>query len=196
MLVGDPRQVTYLTHHESRYKKYTGGKLLDFLRAELPKRIQYEVDDTTLNASHRNSAAICVASSKLYPALQATIACECEKCRSPVLEGAGLFIVRKHNHAEYMQRFQPMQLRSNSATKGVDPLLQVLNFGESKGLGFDRVIIYPTDNMVRWMKNNARDLKDQTRAKFYVALTRARHSVAIVHDFKDNEIMDGFTVYE
>jgi hypothetical protein len=31
LMVGDPRQVTYLTHHERRYQKYADGGIVDFL---------------------------------------------------------------------------------------------------------------------------------------------------------------------
>ncbi|MBB4278457.1 hypothetical protein GGE12_006268 [Rhizobium mongolense] len=30
--------------------------------------------------------------------------------------------------------------------------MQALTFGRSKGLGFDRVVIYPTRDMVSWLK--------------------------------------------
>jgi DNA helicase-2/ATP-dependent DNA helicase PcrA len=36
LMVGDPRQVTYLTHHEQKYGKYADGGIADFLRT-LPK---------------------------------------------------------------------------------------------------------------------------------------------------------------
>lgn len=195
MLVGDPRQVTYLTHNERQHFRYAGGLLLDFLKAKLPKGISYEIDETTLVASHRNSAAICSASSKLYPQLKPTVACTCKECRETERKGAGLFIVRERDLDSYMRAVQPMQLRYSSGTRKVDPLFPCLNFGESKGRGFDHVMIFPTDDMVSWMKNNAHELKDQTRAKLYVAFTRARHSVAVAYDFEDGEIMDGFSVY-
>ena len=30
MMVGDPRQVTYHTHNEAKYKKYLDGKIQEF----------------------------------------------------------------------------------------------------------------------------------------------------------------------
>lgn len=38
MLVGDPRQVTYLTHLEARHEKYRNGGIENFIREKLPKR--------------------------------------------------------------------------------------------------------------------------------------------------------------
>ena len=140
--------------------------------------------------------AICAASSKLFPALQPAEPCSCPECRSANPAGAGLFVVPKRALSKYLAEFQPVQLRYNAATKGVDPEFSVLNFGEAKGLGFDRVLIYPTQDMVNWLENNTHELKDQTRAKFYVALTRARHSVGIVSDSKEDGLIEGFSVYK
>ena len=70
-----------------------------------------------------------------------------------------------------------------------------MNFGLSKGLGFDNALIYPTGDMVKWMKNNEQVLADKTRAQLYVALTRARHSVAILYDVKNTESVPGFSIY-
>ena len=46
LLVGDPRQVTYLTHHESKYSKYKYGKITNFIEKELGKKLKCEIDDT------------------------------------------------------------------------------------------------------------------------------------------------------
>lgn len=36
-MVGDPRQVTYHTHNEAKYKKYADGKMEEFIRSECKK---------------------------------------------------------------------------------------------------------------------------------------------------------------
>jgi superfamily I DNA/RNA helicase len=79
----------------------------------------------------------------------------------------------------YLTKYNPVQLRWDRRVKH-DPNYKVYNFGESKGLSFDRVVIYPTSKIEAWIKNNTNELADETRAKFYVAITRARKSVAIV----------------
>ncbi|MDD4570564.1 MAG: hypothetical protein PHE70_10650 [Tepidanaerobacteraceae bacterium] len=60
--------------------------------------------------------------------------------------------------------------------------------GESKGLTFERVLIFPTKPILDWMKDHSKTLKDQSQSKFYVALTRAKHSVAVVCDFSNKAI--------
>lgn len=194
-MVGDPRQVTYLTHHERRYTKYVDGGIVKFLQQELPKKVPFEIDETTLNRSHRNSVEICAVSSRLYPNLSASMACECVQCRTPSEMRAGLFILRSADYAHYLATVRPMQLRDRIDSAGVDKQLPAMNFGESKGRGFDHVVIIPTEPMRQWLSKGG-ELKPQSRARLYVALTRARHSVAIVMDWGSKPLPEGFLLYE
>jgi hypothetical protein len=196
LMVGDPRQVTYLTHHERRHHQYANGGIVDFLREQLPKKVAVEIDETSLNRSHRNSAMICEVSSRLYPALTASRACECIKCRRGASAEAGPYIVRPADYSHYMAAVRPMQLRDKVNSRGVDLASPAMNFGESKGRGFDHVIILPTEPMRGWLSNPAADLKPQSRAKFYVALTRGRHSVAVAMDWGGGAPPTGFSLYE
>lgn len=194
LMVGDPRQVTYLTHHEKKYRKYSDGGIVRFVEAEL-RKVPFVIDEATLGRSHRNSALICAASSQLYPELPASAACECEKCRASAPSHSGLFLVRPHDYAHYVARVRPMQLRDKSTSAGVDPFAPVMNFGESKGRGFDHVVIIPTKPMKAWLKDPASALAAQSRARFYVAMTRGRHSVAIAMDWGSDPLPDGFKIY-
>ncbi|MGB8816826.1 MAG: UvrD-helicase domain-containing protein [Rhizobiaceae bacterium] len=196
LMVGDPRQVTYLTHHERRYKKYADGGIADFLRNELSKKVPVDIDETTLNRSHRNSAVICAVSSRLFPALPASKACECVQCHAESAAGSGDFILQMTDYTHYLATVRPMQLRDKITSPGVDRRSPAMNFGESKGRGFDHVVILPTEPMRLWLANPATDLKPQSRAKFYVALTRARHSVAIAMDWGTGTLPEGFSLYE
>lgn len=196
LMVGDPRQVTYLTHLERRHKKYADGGIVGFLREELPKRVAIEIDDTTLSRSHRNSAVICEISSRLFPALPASRACDCSGCRDQRVSIKGAYILPIADYAHYLATVRPMQLRDKVSSKGVDHRSPAMNFGESKGRGFDHVVILPTEPMRTWLSNPAMDLKAQSRARFYVALTRARHSVAVAMDLGSAPLPSGFLLYE
>jgi DNA helicase-2/ATP-dependent DNA helicase PcrA len=196
VMVGDPRQVTYVTHLEARLKKYRDGGIADFIRKELPRKVTCDIDVTSLAESHRNSAVICELSSKLYPKLAAATSCKCADCRQPVPVDAGLVIVRRKDLPRYLGSRKPVQIRWSSTVKLASLDLPALTFGRAKGLGFDRVIIYPTREMMDWLKNAQSALKAETRAKLYVGLTRARHSVAVVYDPADGEVVPGFDVFE
>ncbi len=195
LMVGDPRQVTYLTHNERRFAKYADGGIADFLRT-LPQKLKIEIDESSLNRSHRNSAVICAVSSRLFPALAATQACDCTSCRQLPPPHTGVFLLRKADYAEYLAAVRPMQLRDKITSSGVDPGSPVMNFGESKGRGFDHVVIIPTGPMQKWLVDPETQLAAQSRARLYVALTRARHSVAIAMDWKKGPLPAGFTLYE
>ena len=196
LMVGDPRQVTYLTHHERRLQKYADGGIVNFLRNELPRKVPVHIDETTLNRSHRNSAVICAVSSRLFPALPASQACDCVRCRAGLAARNDVFILRTADYAHYLATVQPMQLRDKITSPGVDHRRPAMNFGESKGRGFDHVVILPTEPMRRWLSDPAIDLKPQTRAQLYVALTRGRHSVAIAMDWGSMRMPAGFSLYE
>lgn len=196
LMVGDPRQVTYLTHHERRLHKYADGGIVDFLRNELPNKVPVDIDETTLNRSHRNSAVICEVSSRLFPDLPASQACDCVRCRAGSAAWTGVFILPTVDYAHYLATVRPTQLRDKITSPGVDHRWAAMNIGESKGRGFDHVVIQPTKPMRLWLSDPATILKPQSRAKLYVALTRGRHSVAIAMDWGTAPLPTGFTLYE
>jgi len=196
LLVGDPRQVTYLTHHPKKYPKYKDGKIKDFIENECNKKKKLcDIDETTLKKSHRNNKLICNISSALYPNYAVCEPCECKKCRSYKGTHEGIFLIRKNDLDEYLKEYQPIQLRWSITTE-VNPNFEAYNFGNSKGLSFDRVLIFPTVDMEKWIYDNDHDLKNATRAKYYVAITRAKYSVGIVCDYPDEpENIEGFEKY-
>lgn len=179
ILVGDPRQVTYLTHHAKKYPKYRDGKIKEFIQNEC-KKIKVEVDETGLNCSYRNNELICQFSSKLFPEHTIPISKQNDE-----VEHKGIFFIKESDVDAYLTKYQPLQLRVDRR-KQVNPSFLVMNFGESKGLGFDRVLIYPTKSIMDFILKN-KNFDGSSRAKFYVAITRARYSVGIVYNFKDNE---------
>lgn len=189
ILVGDPRQVTYLTHHPRKYPKYKDGKIKEFIEYEYngKKNINVEIDEITLLKSHRNNKWICDFSSKLYPNYPICEPCECECCRNYVEDHEGIFLVRKRDVEVYLRKYKPIQLRWSSSAE-VNPDFRAHNFGKSKGLSFERVLIYPTSDMKKWIFDNSYGLKPETRAKFYLAITRAKYSVGIVCDYPEDFI--------
>lgn len=193
LLVGDPRQVTYLTHHEAKYKKYNDGKIEEFIQKEC-KKLPIDIDTTSLRASHRNNKQICDYSSKLYPALPESYPCNCMSCRRSTVEHEGIFYVRKTDLGAYMKKYNPIQLRWSISVNTLAEY-QAFNIGQSKGKTFDRVLIYPTVPMKKWMADHTFVLTPEARAKLYVAITRAKYSVGIVVDDK-NVPVDRVTTFQ
>lgn len=189
LMVGDPRQVIYLTHNESKFKKYGDGKIKDFIQNEC-KNSNCEIDEETLNISHRNNELICRFSSKLYPNFTL-----CTSNQKEVTKHDGVFLVKKQDVKKYLEAYNPAQLRYNIKVE-VNKNYSAVNFGNSKGLTFDRVLIYPTKKFVKWLINNNYNLEPTSCSKFYVAITRAKYSVGIVYDFDSSLKIDGVKFYE
>ena len=91
----------------------------------------------------------------------------------------GLFPITRSEVLNYYETYKPIVLRYDRNTDSLG--LPAKNFGIAKGSTYDRVLIFPTQSWRRYFKDG-----DQTRVtsreKFYVALTRARFSVAYVTD--------------
>ena len=57
-----------------------------------------------------------------------------------------------------------------------------MNFGEAKGLTFDRVLIFPHGLGKKWLCTGELTHVEKSVAKIYVGVTRARYSLAFVFD--------------
>lgn len=177
-MVGDPRQVTYLTHNPTKHRQYSNGGIAKFITDKIPASVGCTIDETTLSESHRCHEVICHYANRLFPDLPASASCKCGPC-NPDGPHLGVYVVQPRDVAVYLDRFDALQLRWNS-TQVVNPDHPVMNMGESKGSTTDRVLIYPTLRMERWLWDNSADLSNIARAKLYVSITRARLSSAFV----------------
>ncbi|MFK4751166.1 UvrD-helicase domain-containing protein [Oceanobacter antarcticus] len=187
LLVGDPRQATYSTNNAQKNAKYKRASIVNFFSDDT---IKIDTDNTSLTVNHRCSGQICDYSNSIYPALpKATTG------NNAVTGHDGVFIVEKSKVELYLNEFTPVQLRHSVKTK-VNINYPVYTFGKSKGLTFDRVLIYPTDPIIQWLENSEKKLADTSRAGLYVAMTRAKYSVCFVLDKKKIEALNGIRVYQ
>ena len=179
IMAGDPRQTIFPNHPAKKNKKYF-GHIDNFIR---DNRLDINIDTQKLHKTYRNNPSICNFANKFYPEMQ-----PCESANMQKTVHDGIFIVKKSQVRQYYDTYHPAILRDSKKTM-VDfdssSQLTVYNFMKSKGLGFDRVLIYPTNPLIQWIKNQNKELKPQTRAKSYVAVTRACFSVAFVVKDKD-----------
>lgn len=186
LMVGDLRQCAYQTCSTRKNNNYV-GKIKEFLEQEYNSKRKYKhkvsIDDETLNCSYRNNKEICELANQLY---------DYPPCISKNFLRTGhdgIFWVTKDNLHEYINKYKPVQLRYDIRNTKILKGYEVYNFGESKGLSFDRVIIYPTQNMLEWLlKDEKPELSLQNKAKLYVAITRAKYSVAIYCEKEDYNV--------
>jgi len=172
--VGDPRQCTYQTHIDQKYKKYSGPAISEFFRTEC-RRLSVSVDETTLNATFRNCRHIVEVSAALYPELPIP-----ESLNRYQGAFQGVQFVSEADFLRFLRITGAVQLRYSVSDKRVSKEFPVLNMGKSKGMEFDSILLFPTGDMQKWLLGEAVVLKDKTKAQLYVALTRARNTAAIV----------------
>ncbi|MFD4788330.1 UvrD-helicase domain-containing protein [Streptomyces sp. NPDC058459] len=166
-VVGDPRQATYWTNTSPRYKRYRGSGIVDWF-SERPKLCTIE----SRTESYRCNQAICDFADDLYPKLPRTISKNTE-----ITGHDGIFPIKRSEVGEYVRKYSPVVLRWDRGTRTGN--LEAMNMGASKGSTYDRVLIFPTKPMISYYRTrDFNQLKEQ--AKFYVAVTRAKYSVAFV----------------
>jgi DNA helicase II / ATP-dependent DNA helicase PcrA len=173
-VVGDNRQATYQTNNSPKNKRYIGVKVLEKFKVwEKAKKctIQY------LQHSHRCNQAICDLADAFYPTLPKTTSRNLENSGHD-----GVFVISSAQINEYTNNFKPQVLRYNRTTKCEGQ--EAINFGDAKGLTFDRILIFPHGPLKRLLETGDFKSVEASPAKLYVAVTRARNSVAIVYDGK------------
>lgn len=182
-ILADPRQHTYSTHAHHKYKNYAGRP--DYFAKEKinNKRKTYiNINYTHLKTSHRCNNRICIAASNLIPEYEAMEPCTCDSCHitDSYNKRAGCFLVKESYLEEFIAEYSPLALTDDKTVTVSNSISERMNFGECKGLERDTVLIYPTDPYRKWIKNKTTIQSYEAKSKFYVALTRARHTVGIV----------------
>ena len=167
-MVGDPRQHTFSTNESMKGKKHQGAGLLDwFKKREAICRLQ----ERTI--SYRCNQTICDFADALYPNMPKTTSSGVE-----ATEHDGIFYVPENRVSEYLLKYARVTaLRYDKRAKTLG--VSAMNFGVAKGSTFDRVLIFPTEPMLTYLKDHD-PKKLKAPEKFYVAVTRARFSVAFV----------------
>ena len=83
----------------------------------------------------------------------------------------GVFYIRSGEVLEYVKKYSSVVLRYDKRTKNIPDSFSPLNFGKSKGLTFDRVLIYPNGPVNKFLKGDYEAVsKPKTKAGLYVAL--------------------------
>lgn len=169
LAVGDPRQSVYMTNYSAKNSSLRRVAIVEWLEKQQADGL---LTVSSLTDSFRCSQVICDYADALYPDLPKTTG----QNNARVIY-AGIHLVHIDDLDKYREVCSPQELQWNKRNKLASS--SALNFGQVKGATFDRVLIHPTGTFTGYVESG-KDLKQGTRAKFYVALTRARHSVGIV----------------
>jgi DNA helicase-2/ATP-dependent DNA helicase PcrA len=169
LLVGDTRQATYATNHSPRNQQYRGVAMMRLLQdweARDLCQVQHRV------VSHRCSQSLCDMADAIYPQMPRTESGNCD-----VTGHDGIFIVTPNQVRQYVREYAPTVLRYDRRERCDG--LPAVNFGQSKGRTYSRVLIFPNGPLAQFLRT-ADASCISSPAKYYVAITRARHSVAFV----------------
>jgi DNA helicase II / ATP-dependent DNA helicase PcrA len=173
-MVGDIRQAVLSTNHRSaKNKKYAYAEAIYWFREREALGILSIIDSVTTWRCHPKIAAF---SDSIFDATWSFPATQ--SLNENVTGHDGVFLLHEGNLDAYLARFSPRCLR-NGANSGKKFDLEYLNFGLAKGNAFERVLIVPTGPIIDFVQSG-KQLEPKSAANFYVAVTRAEQSVAIV----------------
>ena len=133
-MAGDYRQATLATNQSAKYKKYRYAGMIELFQEWEHKEL-CEIEHQT--TSHRCITALCDFAELTFPDAPATISDNEE-----AYEHAGVFLVKSDDVTAYVEQYQPQILRNDKRTNCQG--YPAINFGISKGLTFDRCLIFPT----------------------------------------------------
>lgn len=169
-LVGDHRQATLRTSN-SRKNKGKSGILVVKTFADWQKSKLCSVSYET--QTYRCQQSIVDLADTLFLDEPATIS------KNEVRTGHdGIFWLPSSEVDAYMSRYNPQVLRFSVLTDCMG--YGAMNYGEAKGMSFDRVLIFPHKRAEQWLMSGDISHVTASAAKLYVGITRARHSVTFV----------------
>lgn len=165
--VGDVKQSTYTTYNVKKNKKITGIHLIDFFKELESKGI---ITLLFNNKTRRFGKEICEFSNSICNDENSKI----ESDKTYKEENQGVYLIEKKDFEDYFKIYNPQILKFNAKTK-ID--YDSLNFGQCKGMTFDRVAIFPNKKYKEFLQKGT---KLDSPCKYYVSATRAKYSIVFV----------------
>lgn len=179
MMVGDVRQSLLDSDQMSgKNKKADRLGLMKWYREhERAGRLTIE----EINTTKRSNQHIASFSDAIFPEVLDFAATESANKKPTGHDG--VFLIHESHLNQYIEMYGPKPLRYSSASgKSLDHV-GFTNIGQVKGLTFDRVLLYPTQAMLELVVTG-KAMAEKSACSFYVAVTRARASVAIIVEDK------------
>ena len=167
--VGDPKQSTFKTNNGQKNKNISGANMELFFRC-LEKSHSAKI--TYNNVSRRFNKEVCRFANDIYPSNNVM-----STSMTSVTAHDGVFLILKADISEYYNHYSPQVLKYDARTDTQG--LFSMNFGECKGLTFDRIIIFPNKPFLEYIQKGKVFASPE---KYFIAVTRPRYSIAIVVD--------------
>ena len=185
-LVGDPRQAVLSTNRGNRKNQNEAG--IGIRNWGLRLQLQNNMTLSEDTQAWRYGTEIAQLADRILPR-HFNFPPTASRRFSPHAINEGTHTLLSHQVLDYLdQHPEAIELRWDKTTPVADPT-RALNFVASKGLTLPRTIIYVPKSVQTFLLNSAwvtggEPLSDLTASKFYVAITRAEYSLALVVDAK------------
>lgn len=183
--VGDYKQATFRTNNSAKYKQYRDFAIKNlFLDLQKKKLCTVEFNNTT----RRCCGEICSFINSIYTSESASnISPDCSVADSKPY--SGVYVMSRKEYAKLHETIDFTILRYDKNVETPDDCVAKYNYGASKGLTFDNVAIIPVGTVIPFLRNQVEIRSRQTKAKFYVACTRAKYMIVFLMDsFAENEL--------
>lgn len=175
-MVGDIRQSVLATNPRSKKNtKYSYANAITWFREREVEGL-LEIKDSVI--TWRCQPRIAAFSDTIFNSSWGFPATQSKN--ETVTEHDGVYLVATEHVNAYVDKYKPQCLR-HSVSSGKKFALDFLNFKVSKGRTYERVLIIPTEPIAKFIQTGT-NLEPTPASSFYVAVTRAKQSVAIVLD--------------
>lgn len=176
-MVGDVRQAVLATNErEQRNKKYMYLGIWDWFQEQhRAEKLEIEQSVTTWRCRPEIASladSIFTVDRHFAPT---------QSANHLVTGHDGVFLVHSSDIRAYVTLYHPLILRWDKRTRKDLDDLQPMNYRIAKGLEANHTLILPTPKIMDFLYANT-PLEDSIASRFYVAVTRAKQSVAIVLD--------------
>ena len=180
VVAGDVRQAILSTTNSTKNKKFQGFGLVEYFR-ERERKGQCDVE--MKSTTYRCVQPVADFADGLYPGIEQRTT----SLNTHATDHDGIYVVRSADVPAYVARFNPQVLRYTKNQDGFGN--EALNIGVAKGQTYNRVLInlqgpghtyFETGLLTKTERGKVKPAFDIP--KLYVAVTRARFSVAFVHD--------------
>jgi hypothetical protein len=182
-LVGDVRQSVFDTNpQDPRLREFRGIKMTGwFKQQEALGRLQIDISSNTW----RSIQPIADFADSLFDPDLGFEATTSKQTASSAHDG--VFAIAPNHVGAYVSEYWPVCLRERRTTQ-VPNGISATNFGISKGLTHERVLIFPTVAMKKFLTEGTL-LAPKSACGLYVGVTRAVYSVAFVMDKPDKSVL-------
>lgn len=174
--VGDFRQTIYHTSSNPKNPHTNEDKLAEYIKMGFSVK--------HLSDCWRSIDTICEFADTVHK--EENYSPTISKVNSPAEIGHnGIFFVPVESVDTYIKLYKPMILRHGAVSgKYLEQYAKLQTFGASKGQTTDHVLILPTEPILKFLKGVKNPFGKSSTAtsqnKLYVAITRARYSVAFI----------------